>query len=1776
MAVDDGLIDDRCWVMGSMWRYLCYWCRLFPEASSCSALSCWLLVSSLLLTSPVIVSFLPPGELAVCIGVFSLLCAYFVGSMPVHYIDALAFLSPSKMDRNAMRRKKYAEMSPTKKADLLRSRKEARAAKRDEKPLPVRVRKVPLGYVESGVSLPNARCMPCHGADQTFVHSQSLGNTDVVFPADNVLATGEGLEFMSGQLSSPFGSSSSSSFNRTIPVHKPPPAAADIPFLVPLKSNLPLFVTADLPFHHSLASVKYQRSSNGADPTKIPVHSTDCQVSAGSSKGVPKNILPLSPENEHFMNNEHSEIMLGLFSLNSTLINSEQPVQKHLPCESNSFSTPFSDSVLPPPGTGIIPGKKRNAPGTVANQKSAIERTPSSSYLSRIANIPSSSLVLPDAPDCEHCGAKRFHLEPPTFCCSGGEISIVAPPMPYDLKRLFIGNDEESAHFRNNVRTYNNNLGFTTFAAKYDSDLTKNTKGVYTFRVQGQVYHFLDGLIHLGDRPSGIQLYFFDTDEELAKRLGNSDKLREHTLRLLMRVLSNNPYTRFFKSLKDVPNIDNLNIVLNCYPSLDQRVYNLPSASQVAAIWTESEDQSSDRRAHIRVYSRSAGSHRIQHYYGCYDPLQYPLLFPRGECGWHHGIKRLHKRKRGGDSCESDITLDPASVSSSSELIDLEQRAADRGKTEADTVSVREYYCYRFQIRDTDESMLLHTLRLLQQFSVDGYVKIETSRLDFHRHRQNKIRSEILQGVLDSVSIGQTAGSKVGRKVILPGSFIGGPRDMRRRYLDAMALVQKYEKSDIFLTMTCNPAWKEIQENLKYHEKPQDRPDLLARVFRSKFEMLKAEILNRQIFGEVAACVYVIEFQKRGFPHAHLLLILKPGHKLLNPESYDKIVCAELPDKDRYPHLYSLVIKHMIHGPCGAMDKSCPCMRDGTCKNRYPKNFCAQTTHGEDTYPYYRRRDDGKSIKIHRFTLDNRWVVPYNPYLLALFDCHINVEICSTLKLVKYLYKYVFKGHDLVSFKIISCESVNDIDEIRDFQKGRWVSPPEAFWRIYEFKLNEMTPAVYTLQVHLPDQQLVSFDKNSDLLQLLNKVDFSKTMLTQFFHMNRTNHRAQTLKCFYRDFPEHFVWSPKYKEWTERKRRKVIGRMVTVSPKEGERYYLRLLLTHIAGPTSFEALLSINGQRLASFRESALALGLLQSDAYIEDTLREAVAFQMPSSLRLLFATLLVYCSPTNPRLLWDSFELDLSADYHHQQPFHGLSSLEIKRKVLQDINSSLEQMSKSLAEFHFVSNEFTSSYAERLTKEIESEKSLPVNPEDLLLSHKLNPEQKHAYDLILRACFSLQGQAFFIDGPGGTGKTFLYRSLLATLRSQNHVAIAMATSGIAASILPGGRTAHSRFKIPLDFSKTKTFWSFESTLILWDEASMAKRETIEAFDELLKDLMDSDLPFGGKVVVFGGDFRQTLPIIEQATKEVLIELTFLVSPLWSKLHKIRLTKNMRAMLDPGFSQFLLRVGEGTEPVDDRGEITLSPDIVIPYVDKEVSLNRLIESVFPDLDFYTHDPYNLINRCILAPKNSSVDELNEMMIRKFPGNLQTYISSDKTVDQRHQSDYEDFLNSQNPKGLPPHKLLLKKNCPIMLLRNLNPAEGLCNGTRLICRDLAQHTISAEIVFGHHRGKTVFIPRIPLQSPDNDKNGIPFMRTQFPVRLCFALTINKSQGQTLDYVGIYLREPVFSHGQLYVALSRAKTAAKVRILLVPGTFEGTKIDCKTRNVVFHEIFRLTQE
>jgi ATP-dependent DNA helicase PIF1 len=144
-----------------------------------------------------------------------------------------------------------------------------------------------------------------------------------------------------------------------------------------------------------------------------------------------------------------------------------------------------------------------------------------------------------------------------------------------------------------------------------------------------------------------------------------------------------------------------------------------------------------------------------------------------------------------------------------------------------------------------------------------------------------------------------------------------------------------------------------------------------------------------------------------------------------------------------------------------------------------------------------------------------------------------------------------------------------------------------------------------------------------------------------------------------------------------------------------------------------------------------------------------------------------------------------------------------------------------------------------------------------------------------------------------------------------------------------------------------------------------------------------------------------------------------------------------------------------------------------------------------------------------------------------------------------------------PNGIPPHVLKLKIGCPVILLRNLDPANGICNGTRLAVRACQRNSIDAEIVLGHHAGKRVFLPRIPLCPSDDQMFPSQFKRKQFLIRLSFAMTVNKSQGQTIANVGVYFPAPVFSHGQLYIAISRATTRTNIKILTLPPNVVAEK-------------------
>ncbi|XP_052142068.1 uncharacterized protein LOC127761779 [Oryza glaberrima] len=735
--------------------------------------------------------------------------------------------------------------------------------------------------------------------------------------------------------------------------------------------------------------------------------------------------------------------------------------------------------------------------------------------------------------------------------------------------------------------------------------------------------------------------------------------------------------------------------------------------------------------------------------------LDHRLDQRRGESGWHQGLPKNKITKQDASKQHDD---DP----------DCNSRIH---------VSVRDYYCYKFQMRCGIFNLILHGGRLFQQFAVDMYIKVESSRLDYVRNHQKEIRADLYQGLMDSIQAGESRASAIGKRTVLPALFVGGGRDMKRRYMDAMALVQKYGKPDVFLTMT-------------------------FRVFRAKLEDLKKQLFEKHMLGKVIAHVYVVEFQKRGLPHAHFLLIMSGRYKLTSAQQYDRIISTELPDNSKYKELYDMVTNHMMHGPCGPLNRRCQCMQDGKSKNHYPRDFNPSTSQGKDSYPLYRRRNDHRSKVVRGHPLDNR-------------------------------------GHDRASVSINEAGSNGEIDEIQHYR-----------------------------------------DASQDLRDVLDKEDAGKSMLTAYFDANRQYEWARDI--LYRDFPMWFTWQP-------------------------------------GGSTSFEDLRTIDGVVMPSFRAAAERRGLIEADNTLDECLTEAEVFQMPSSLHRLFATILVFCEPSDVLVLWDKHVDAMCDDY--------------KRNTSSQY--TVEQM--------------------------------------------LNLEQMATYNEIMSAINSAQGGVFFIDGPGGTGKTFLYRALLATVRGHGNLAVATATSGVAASIMPGGRTAHSRFKIPIGIddgaycSFTKQSGTAKllqrASLIIWDEASMTKRQAVEGLDRSMRDIMGCQrLPFGGKTVVFGGDFRQVLPVFRKGTRSQITDATLRRSYLWDCMVQLKLVRNMRAQNDAWFAEYLLRVGNGTEEVNKEGHICLPLDICVPY---KGDLDGLIDTVFPNLNDNLTDPNYITSRAILSTRNET-------------------------------------------------------------------------------------------------------------------------------------------------------------------------------------------------------------
>ena len=328
----------------------------------------------------------------------------------------------------------------------------------------------------------------------------------------------------------------------------------------------------------------------------------------------------------------------------------------------------------------------------------------------------------------------------------------------------------------------------------------------------------------------------------------------------------------------------------------------------------------------------------------------------------------------------------------------------------------------------------------------------------------------------------------------------------------------------------------------------------------------------------------------------------------------------------------------------------------------------------------------------------------------------------------------------------------------------------------------------------------------------------------------------------------------------------------------------------------------------------------------------------------------------------------------------------------------------------------------------------------------------------------------------------------------------------------------------------------------------MCHRYVFDAVSRTLCDIMHDERPFGGIVTLLAGDFRQILPVVRLGRRAEIVDAALSRSPLWQQVVVMKLQTNMRVencardddhvtTLRQYADWLLLQLGGGKLPLTNDGDIRLPSELCVSSVDE------LTDFVFAGLATHSTDADWISTRAILCPRNAMVDAMNDRVLATFPGDVITCLSVDTVGEVGQQALYPvEYLNSLNLRGLPPHRLNIKVGAPIMLLRNMDPVRGHCNGTRYVVRMVSRRYIEAAIASGEYAGNVLFIPRVPLSPTDA---GLTLRRRQFPVRPAFAMTVNKAQGQTLTKCGVLLDEPVFTHGQLYVAASRCGDPQNIR-------------------------------
>lgn len=1276
------------------------------------------------------------------------------------------------------------------------------------------------------------------------------------------------------------------------------------------------------------------------------------------------------------------------------------------------------------------------------------EHTSNTHYLGKMTDV------------CSYCGAVTFKATLPgqktNVCCHKGKIRL--PPLKYPKELLKLYNNQE---FMKNIRKYNNLFAFASFGSNYAGNV-KN--GPSVFKIQGQVYHRATASLYPEKTKMPVygQIYMYDGQEAIDSRKHYNNDCDEKLIKKIQTILQkSNPYVKKFRQLRDVYQDEKDKCKQSGRPmphitlqfgrvNQNSSTYNLPTVNECSAVFV-SKDGGVPNDIDLCVYPYKKKQHQILSKNSCHvDPMVFPLLFPKGETGW---------------------------------TINRSQNTPTFRQQRTKQLTPLLYYSYRLSFRPSESNVLLKAGKLTQQFVVHGFIIIESTRMSYLRKNQNQLRIECYQGLLDHIAnnpLNKTNNQiKLGNIFILPSTYIGSPRNLQMNYQNAMAIVGKTGKSDYFITFTCNPHWREIEETLEMLDNKSltvyDIPTFVDRIFWMKYKCFLYDVLVEKIFGTVAAFVFTIEFQKRGLPHAHLLITIAQKDKIKSAQELDQYIRAEIPDEAEDPELHQLVLQNMIHGP---HNKNSPCLHLGKCTKGYPKPFREETTFQNNGYPSYRRRrTDVPQLSFNgRYTVDNSMVVPYNAYLLRKYKCHINVEYCGSIVPVKYIYKYIHKGYDRAKIEVKNEEA--SYDEITDHLDTRYISPSEAAWRQLKQPLQGKSHQVIPLPVHLENKHFIVFKEN-EINDAIRKKGDSK--LTAWFKLNEMDELAK--QYLYEEIPHYYCW--KNRKWIARKNvtKNIVTRLNAVSPKNIEQFHLRLLLMKIRGATSMEDLKTVEDITYNTFQEAAIKMNLVNSTEETQKIFEEAILHMTAKQLRQFFVLYLVNEFPSNTIELWTFIKPHLGDDFRDEnnKDFQIVIAIE---KLLQQHGSTCTNFGLPGPTIEEVRKMLPERIQEDNIPDMEHFKIIGEEH-----SRQFNKEQATIFKTIINNLHV--GNCYFIDGPGGCGKTFLYNGLIATLKGMGKIVLTVAWTGIAATLLIDGITSHKAFKIPLQLEEDSTCFVNNTDkeylhsidVIIWDEASMIHSIALEAINKILQDIMNNASPFGGKTVILGGDFRQLLPVVPRGTKSEILQACIKSTSLFAHFKTLPLTTNMRST-DENYSKWLLDVGNGK----------------IQDVDISAFKTTNIHNIFNNIQ----NEEERINTVILCTLNKDALAANNTILDRLAGDKRTYESIDELHSNNNESTEElnlkyqmEYINSITPNGMPPHKLHLKIGSTIILLRNLSLAFGLCNGTRLIVRKLHDRILECELLHGPEKGKTVFIPRINMTNEHDRQFPFILHRRQFP-------------------------------------------------------------------------------